>query len=278
MSQTSKLKKRPLVFRRLTGVTVEKFDVICQQLVPLYEEYNQKRLNRTGRQRPIGSGNQYKLALEDRLLMLMMYYRLYITHSFLGFIFGIDDSNVGRNINPLQPLLAKIFKIPERKVEMSEEEILQVFIDATEQPINRPKKGQRKWFSGKKKKHTIKHQMIVAKTGRIKAIGSSSTGKTHDKKDYQNKRFIVPPSVEKKGDLGYIGTSIKTPIKKKKKQKLTKQQKAFNRKHGSERIVVEHVFGKMKTFKILSERFRNHLKTHNLVFKNIAGIYNLMFA
>ena len=154
--------------------------------------------------------------------MLLMYYRLYITHSFLGFIFGIDDSNVGRNINPLQPMLAKIFRIPERKVKMSEEEILKIFIDATEQGINRPQKGQRKWYSGKKKRHTIKHQIIVSKTGRIKAVGNFTTGRTHDKKDCQDQRFIIPPTLKTKGDLGYQGTSIEVPIKKRKNQKLTK--------------------------------------------------------
>lgn len=50
------------------------------------------------------------------------------------------------------------------------DEILKLFFDGTEQPTNRPKKGQRKWYSGKKKRHTIKHQVAVVrkkkKTGR----------------------------------------------------------------------------------------------------------------
>ena len=43
--------------------------------------------------------------------MLLMYYRLYI---FLGFLFGLDDPNVGRNINPLGPLLAQVFRAERR--------------------------------------------------------------------------------------------------------------------------------------------------------------------
>ena len=46
--------------------------------------------------------------------MLLMYYRLYITHEFLGFLFGLDDPNVGRNINPLGPLLAQVFRAERR--------------------------------------------------------------------------------------------------------------------------------------------------------------------
>ena len=183
MNKTYKLKQKPETFTRLTGLSVEKFNLMYQELQTIYEKYNRNRLARNNRKRKIGGGGQFKLDLKDRLLMLLMYYRLYVTHAFLGFIFGIDDSNVCRNINPLQPLLAKIFKIPERKICMSEQEVVEVFIDATEQHINRPKRGQRKWYSGKKKRHTIKHQVIVTETGKIKGIGNSCYGKTHDKKD-----------------------------------------------------------------------------------------------
>jgi hypothetical protein len=272
------LKQSPDVFRRLTGVTVEKFYEIYHQLKPLYEAYEKKRLSHNNRQRAIGGGNKFKLELEDRLLMLLMYYRLYVTHIFLGFIFDINDSNVGRNINPLQPLLAKIFRVPERKVNLSPEEILTLFIDATEQAINRPSQGQKKWYSGKKKRHTIKHQVVVSKTGRIKAVGNAATGRTHDKKDYQQKKFIIHPGITKKGDSGYQGTNLEVPFKKTKKQKLTREQKAFNRKLSRERVIVEHAIAKLKIFKILAERFRNPRNSHNLIFKNIAGIHNVMFA
>lgn len=46
--------------------------------------------------------------------VLLMYCRLYITHKFLGFLFGLDDPNVGRNINPLEPLLTQVFRAERR--------------------------------------------------------------------------------------------------------------------------------------------------------------------
>jgi len=122
-------------------------------------------------------------------------------HIFLAFLFNIDDSNVGRNINPLQPLLARIFKIPEKRIEMNEDEIMDLFFDATEQQTNRPYKEQGKWYSGKKKKHTIKHQVVTAKVKkgvggktriRIKAISKAFYGKTHDKKVYERSRTYSP--------------------------------------------------------------------------------------
>lgn len=275
------LRRSPEVFRRLVGIPSEQFFALCEKIIPLYEQAEEKRLHRLQpkRIRALKVDKQYKLSLEDRLLMLLMYYRLYVTHAFLGFLLGIDDSNVGRNMNPLQPLLAKFFKIPERKVELGEDEIALLFLDGTEQKINRPQgHTQKKWYSGKKKGHTIKHQVIVNKNGRIKAVGKSAYGKTHDKKDYESGKFIIPMKVPKKADLGYVGTSWQTPIKKPRKRSLSEEEKQCNRAHSKERIRIEHVFGKMKIFKILADRFRNKRKDHMLIFKNIAGIHNMVFA
>jgi hypothetical protein len=73
--------------------------------------------------------------------MLLIDYRTYTTHAFLGFLFGVDDSAVGRNINPLQPLLAGIFRIPERRVKLDPEDIRELFFDATERPTRRARAG-----------------------------------------------------------------------------------------------------------------------------------------
>jgi len=275
------LSRRPETFRRLVGITPEIFFKLCEQIRPLYNEAEKKRLLgiQSKRIMALSIDGQYKLSVEDRVLMLLMYYRLYVTHVFLGFLFGISDSNVSRNINPIQLLLARFFKIPERKVEINEEEVAAMFLDGTEQPINRPKgKNQKNWYSGKKKRHTIKHQIIANKKGKILAVGKSSCGKLHDKKDYERQRFILPKGVPKKADMGYIGTSWQTPIKKPKGGSLSEQDKLFNRAFSKERIIIEHVIGKMKIFKILAERFRNRREKHMMIFKNIAGLYNMAFA
>jgi hypothetical protein len=291
MTHTARLKKQPATFRRLTGITVEAFDTILSKLKPIYEESNRKRLSWKGRIRKIGGGMQFSLPLEDRLLMLLMYYRTYVTHIFLGFIFGIDDSNVGRNINPLQPMLAKLFRIPERRIALTEDEILKLFFDGTEQPTNRPQKKQRKYYSGKKKRHTMKHQVAVVrkrkKTGkgqkkrkvRIAAVSKAFVGKTHDKRMYEETRTLSPPGVEKDADLGYQGTPfLIVPKKKPRGKPLPPRWKRGNRRHSQQRIVVEHGIGKMKIWRMSREQYRNPRHTHTLMFKNIAGLHNLMFA
>ncbi len=130
MSHTERLQRSPNAFRQLTGITPAAFDRLPAGLTPRHEQADARRKDRPGRKRKPGAGPKHRLPLSDRLLMLLIYYRTYVTHAFLGFLFGLDDSAVGRNINPLQPLLAGIFRIPERRVELAEDEIRELFFDA----------------------------------------------------------------------------------------------------------------------------------------------------
>src|SRR5881275_1655254 len=152
MSQTERLQRSPKAFRLLTGITPAAFDRLLAELTPRHEQAEARRKNRPGRRRRPGAGRKHALPLADRLLMLLIYYRTYTTHAFLGFLFGVDDSAVGRNINPLQPLLAGIFRIPERRVELTPGDIRELFFDATERAIPRPARGQKRFYSGKRKR------------------------------------------------------------------------------------------------------------------------------
>ncbi len=287
----NRLRKSPQIFRRLTGVTPEKFDEILKKLKPLYERWNEDRLKGRNRKRAPGGGNKFTLSPEEKLLMLLIYCRTYVTHAFLAFIFGIDDSNVGRNINPLHILLAKIFRIPEKKIEINKDEIMEILFDGTEQKMQRPCKGQKKWYSGKKKHHTVKHQVAVIKKKkkkgggkkkkrrlRIASVSKAFPGSVHDKKIYDSVKAKSPPGIPRKGDSGYMGTDMQIPFKKTKGIDLTEKQKRYNHKHSSSRVAVEHGIGKMKIWKILSDRYRNRLKNHTIIMKNIAGLHNMMFA
>src|SRR5262245_35522525 len=169
MSHTSRLRRMPDTFRQLTGITPEAFARLLAELEPRYQQADAARKARRPRQREAGAGRKFALPLADRLLMLLVYYRTYTTHALLGFLFGIDQSAVCRNINPLQPLLAGIFRIPERRVELEPDEIRELFFDATERAIPRPARGQKRFYSGEKRRHTLKQQVVVV--GRRKRPG-----------------------------------------------------------------------------------------------------------
>jgi hypothetical protein len=280
----------PDTFRQLTGITPEAFDRLLAELEPRYQQADTKRKTRRTRQRKPGAGRKFALPLADRLLMLLMYYRTYTTHAFLGFLFGVDDSSVCRNINPLQPLLAGIFRIPERRIELEPGEIRELFFDATEQAIPRPTRGQKRFYSGKKRRHTLKHQVVVVRRRkrpgrggqprrvRIAAVSRAFPGKTHDKKIYDATGAVCPPGVPRTGDAAYLGTGLRTPTRRPPKGQLTARQKAGNRRAPRRRIVAEHGIGKMKVWRIASERYRNPRRRHTLTIKNVAGPHNLMYA
>lgn len=275
MINLQKLFEKPKVFQRLTGLTPAKFQELLIKLEPLFSVSEAKRKKQTNRQRQIGGGRKPSLSLSQSLFMLLLYYRTYTNHVFIGMIMGIDDSNVCRYFHRIQPLLAQIFKIPERKILITESEIMELIIDATEQETEK-RKGS--GYSGKKKKQTVKTQIIINTQGKIRSVSKSIKGNLHDKNLYDQTRTYTNQEVIKKSDLGYIGTTCQTPIKKQKGKDLTKEERLYNKQFSKERIIVEHIIAHLKKFRILSHKFRNKISGYNLIFKNIAGLRNFITA
>ena len=69
-------------FVRLTGVSVATFDDMLKQLVDPWDKV-QRRKAKPGRPRDVGG-------LEDHLLIMLIYYRCYITQEFLGFFYNVN--------------------------------------------------------------------------------------------------------------------------------------------------------------------------------------------
>ena len=137
-------------FSRLTGVKLEEFLEIVNKVGLLWEKFQKSKKV---------SGRKSKLkTLEDEVLMLLMYYRFYVSFQFLGLLFDLDESNVCRHIKRLEPMLATVIKIKKNR-ELTQNDLETILIDATEIQIQRPKKKQREFYSGKKKKHTIKFEI-----------------------------------------------------------------------------------------------------------------------
>lgn len=295
MLNYSKLSKKPETFRRFTGLAPEEFDDLYAKIENEYPRYKAKRLDRKDRKRAIGAGRRFKLDLIDRLLMFLVYYRLYITYCLSGFLFDLDQSNVYRNIKYLEPVVGGCIPLPE-KVSKKTQRIgdidellkyfpeLKVFVDATEQEIPRPKnKRKRKnYYSGKKKRHTVKTQIMVNKKGMILHKTKHVNGKKHDYDLFKGKGPPpLPPDVEIGMDLGYQGVEkdfphlkTKIPIKKKREKDLSKKDKRCNKKLRRERVIVEHTIGRMKKFGIMGNEFRNNLKWYDNMVSIVSGLVN----
>ena len=63
-----------------------------------------------------GVGRPFKLDVKDTFLMLLVYYRLYITYTLAdGFLFDLDQSsNICRDIQKIESLIRKCLPIPQK--------------------------------------------------------------------------------------------------------------------------------------------------------------------
>jgi len=104
-------------------------------------------------------------------------------------------------------------------------------------------------------------------------------GKVHDFKMFKESKIPILPATKISVDSGYQGiTKIhcksSLPKKKNKKDPLTKEDKEKNREISSERVDIENVFGELKRFRIIAEKYRNRRKRFGITFTIIAAIFN----
>lgn len=210
--------------------------------------------------------------------MILLYYRSYIAHEFVGYLFGIDDSRICRIIRKLELLLVSVMASPNKK-SLSQEEVESPVIDAKEQPVERLRKGQKAYYSGKKKRHTLKTEIRISRKGRITHVSKPHPGSVHD---FRLHKEEPPIHKDTKAfvDSDYQGldklhAQTELPYKATKTKPLDEEEKEYNRGLSRLRVVVEHVIRDMKVFRILSERYRNKRKRYGVKFKIIAGIVNL---
>ena len=159
------------------------------------------------------------------------------------------------------------------------------FTDCSEQPIPRPKNRLRRrlYYSGKRKKHTVKNlytinqkELIIYKTKH------KQVGRKHDYKVYKDNHPNIPKDVTSMYDLGFFGVETdyskqksSLPIKRKKNQILTKkEEEEYNRNHSLRRIVVEHAICRLKKYRIMNDVFRNRLRKYDRISDMVAGLVN----
>ena len=303
-----KLQRKPKHFQAFTGVSVAQFAEILNALRPVYAELEEERLTRPDRKRKIGGGRNFTLSLEDRLLVTLMYFRLYMSYTLLGYLFNLDGTNVGREINQrMLPVLLSILPVPMqdellsghdeppqigggkriktlKKMMEAHPEIKEVWVDATEQPIQRPseKLARKQYYSGKQSEHTIKSQLLTTKT-LILHVSGNLPGSVSDSTVLAGSGIMhsIPEDVQVNLDRGYEGAEDRYPNNKVYKPKraqrnhpLTLFEKLYNHLINKTRILVEHVIGRLKKFRIVSELYRNRRSAHADYLVAVAGLIN----
>lgn len=264
------LSKTPKTFQSLSGVSVEEFRKIVEIARSGYGELMAQKKS-AGRNSGFSS-------LEDKVLCILMYYRTYVSQTFLGYLFGLHNANVCRMMKKVEPLLAGALSIRKDRT-LTEQKVMAILADVTEINTQRPEKKQKEKYSGKKKRHTLKAEMAIREDGCIIHVSKVYGGRTHDFKIRKSEKPFQRDSV-KIVDSGYQGLqkrerNVWLPYKGSKKKPLSPEQKSHNRALASLRVKIENKFAEFKTFKILSDKYRNFQKKLHLRINIIAGLLNL---
>ncbi len=293
--------RSPRLLRSLTGLNrceIEKLQPAFKRALKTHK-VSWSVVSKDKRQRKTGAGKTPKLNSTDLFCMILVYFRVYPTQDFLGLLFAGQQSWACKWVHRLTPVLETTLgeenRLPIRgetgqKRISSLDELLEIcpelsfIIDGVERNVNRPKDSnkQKKRYSGKKKRHTIKNTVLSNTSGsKILFVGKSYPGCTHDKKMADKDIPFFPFGSVLWQDTGYQGylppgvVKAHQPLKKLKNKERSAQDKLFNREVSATRVHVEHAIGGIKRSAIIGDIYRNRTQGFDdLVMPIAAGLHN----
>ena len=320
MNFYSKLARNPKMFLSVTGMHLHTF----QELLPHFEQASLKleterklKTVRTAseRKRSAGGGRAFNNDLADRTLMLLLYYRLYLTQEFMTFCLRLlIRASYARNIKQVRSIIEAVVPTPERarrrilslaKAEHqrrqkrigSIEEFREAYpelsfiIDGVEQPKRKPKNKQKRKsdYSGKKKRHTLKQIVTATPIGIVIDQSRSVGGRVHDFKAFKDDDSVrgvlkefgsIRASLY--GDSGFQGMAemglpveVRLIERARRNHPLSRDQKKLNQLRSSMRVKIEHTFSRRKKYRIAGEQYRNRDEDYDQTMNIVAGLMNL---
>lgn len=288
----SKVQGKPYILQSLTGLNQPEFERLLKSFDLAWQEYIEQEYINRSRARRYGGGRHAELSTSaDKLLFILVYFRLYPTQVAQGFLFEIGQTQAWEWIHKLSPILNQALgyekQLPERQPDrlaavLRECPSLQFILNGTERPINRPqnKLAQQDTYSGKKKRNMVKNVVISERRGKIKYMSDTYGVRVHDKAICDCEEYEFPPGSQLWQDLGLQGfapegVTIRQPKKKPRNQALSAAEKEQNREISSERVEIEHHIGGIKRCNIVSHRFRNRTDDYvDEVMETACGLHN----
>ena len=304
------LKDKPEAFLAFTGLNTEEFQVLLRAFTVAWDLYvQQNRLPPEVRQRDYGGGRKARLTTyEEKLLFILVYFKTYPLQEVLAFHFDISQGQACQWIHVLSEVLRLALKelghTPERDPQKVKEllesymdesqgcskgeaETENFAIDGTERRRQRPKgqEEQKRFYSGKKKTHTVKNNVIVTLgKRRVEYLGHTWEGKKHDKSMCDEEGHEFPEGSTLYKDTGFqgyepAGVNPRQPKKKPRNGELTFEEKEQNSLISRMRIIVEHVICGIKRCRIVKDVFRNTRdRFDDLVMEIACGLHNFRTA
>ncbi|AZM93914.1 transposase [Streptomyces sp. W1SF4] len=213
----------------------------------------------------VRKGRPWSLLLEDRVLLVAAYWRTNLTMRQLAPLFGVSKSAADRIIDHLGPMLA----LQPRK-RFAKDTVL--IVDGTLVPTRDHAVAER----SKNYRYSTNHQVVIdADTRLVVVVGRPLPGNRNDCKAWEESG--AKAAVGKTtaiADAGYPGTGLVMPHRRRKDEDLPGWKEADNRSHKQVRARVEHVFARMRTWKILRDCRLKGDGVHHAVL-GIARMHNL---
>ncbi len=292
MTNYATLAKKPRQFHALSGYKLEEFQAFLPYFKQSFQEHMQTH-TLTGKKRQkrrfVDYRNSPLPTIEDKLLFILVYLRKATTQDIFGEVFNMPQPVVNKWIHVLHPCLNQALalagELPARQsdqVEFPETSQPVFFQDGVERPIQRPKdkEVQRTYYSGKKKRHTVKNNMVINDQAKICLLTPTCEGKKHDKKISDEANIHLPEGSILYQDTGFQGfalegVTIVQPQKKPPGKELTAEEKARNREIARVRVRVEHAIAGVKRYRIVKDPLRNWKKGfRDQVMETCCGLHN----
>ena len=293
MLSYNQVQKKPRVLQSLTGLNVSEYEQLLVSVEQAWQDYLDQHYIHAPRARRFGGGRKPQLQdNRDKLLFILLYFRLYPTQEVQGFLFGIGQPQAHEWVHKLTGVLHQALgyekQLPERNPWRLEQVLkecpsLEFIIDGTERRVNRPKdKAERKeHYSGKKKTFTVKNNVISQRGGKVLYLSDTYEGKKHDKSICDEEDYHFPQGSKLWKDTGFQGyepQGVETlqPKKKPRNGELNQAEKERNREISQQRVEIEHQIGGIKRCNIVVHPLRTRTDHFTDTVMEVAcGLHNL---
>lgn len=264
-------------------------EVLFLVLPELEERRTQRLQKRTGRKRRYidKDGRPREAQPCHKVLMCLLYLRHNTSHEVVGRMCRFSADTSENAFAEVLPIMRDLF--PNEKWECEKRyggaaekwtpsKVEKVIIDSFETPVRRPSvnERQKRLYSGKKKRHTVKTQIATDHRGGILCVGKAHRGPKADIRVYEEEELSATIKEKARlGDKAYCDQKhpeIQTPHKKPKGKELSEEQKLENKQLARQRVYVEHGIRRVKGWRIVRDEYRMALGLFGAVSSAVVGL------
>jgi len=264
-------------------------EVLFLTLPALEDERTHRLKQRHGRKRRFHArdGRPREVKPFHKVLMSLLYLRHNTSHEVVGRMCGFSADTAENAFIEVLPLVKRLF--PNEKWEAEKRygrsdqkwtpaKVECVIVDSFETYLPRPSQHERqkRLYSGKKKRHTLKTQIYTDERGGILSVGKAYRGPKADIKIYEEEPIAALLTEKPRmGDKAYCDgkhPEIETPLKKPKGKELSAEQKAENKELSKKRVRVEHGIRRVKGWRIVRDEYRMPLGLFTSVTSAVVGL------